>query len=40
MLEGDIGAVIETIRSMEPLKNLRIVIDPMGEQPVEITPDP
>ncbi|WP_234784803.1 SseB family protein [Mycolicibacter heraklionensis] len=39
VIEGDIKAVMDTISSIELMKDVRIVIDPMGEHPVEIMPD-
>jgi SseB protein N-terminal domain len=38
ILEGNIKAVLDTLRSIEPLKNAGIVIEPFSERPVEIMP--
>ncbi|BBZ15097.1 hypothetical protein [Mycobacterium branderi] len=38
ILEGDIESVLETNRSIELMKNVGIVIEPLSEHPVEITP--
>lgn len=40
IIEGDIRAVMDTLRSIEPLKTAGIVIEPLSEQPVEIRPNP
>ncbi|WP_096288106.1 hypothetical protein [Mycobacterium ahvazicum] len=39
ILEGDVKTVLETNRSIELMKNVGIVIEPLSEHPVEITPD-
>lgn len=39
VLEGDIQSVMDTTRSIEFMKNVGIVIEPMSEHPVEIMPD-
>jgi hypothetical protein len=39
IIEGNIQAVKDTMRSIEPLKNAGIVIEPFGEHPVEIMPE-
>ena len=39
IIEGDLKRVIETTRSIELLKNARIVIEPLSEHPVEIAPE-
>lgn len=39
ILEGDIKGVLETNRSIEVMKNVGIVIEPLSEHPVEIAPD-
>lgn len=39
IIEGDIKGVMDTTRSIELMKNVRIVIEPLSETPVEITPD-
>lgn len=38
IIEGNLKAVADTIRSIEPLKNTGIVIEPFSEHPVEIMP--
>lgn len=38
IIEGTIQAVKESMRTIEPLKNAGIVIEPFGERPVEIPP--
>jgi hypothetical protein len=38
IIEGDIKGVMKTTRSIEQLKNLGIVIEPLSENPVEIMP--
>jgi hypothetical protein len=38
IIEGDIKGVMETTRSIELLKNVGIVIEPLSEHPVEIMP--
>ena len=40
IIEGNIQAVKDTMRSIEQLKNAGIVIEPFGEHPVEIRPEP
>lgn len=40
VLEGDLEGVMDTVRSIDLLKNAGIVIEPFGENPVEITPSP
>jgi hypothetical protein len=39
IIEGDIKSVMDTTRSIELMKNVRIVVEPLSETPVEITPD-
>jgi len=39
IVEGDIKDVLETNRSIEVMKNVGIVIEPLSEHPVEIAPD-
>ncbi|MEM6110456.1 hypothetical protein AAHS21_30200 [Mycobacterium sp. 050272] len=39
ILEGDVKAVMETNSSIELMKNVGIVIEPLSEHPVEIMPD-
>jgi hypothetical protein len=39
ILEGNINAVTDTLRSIEPLKSAGIVIEPFSEHPVEIMPN-
>ncbi|MES3635909.1 hypothetical protein Q9Q75_13365 [Mycobacterium intracellulare] len=39
IIEGDIKGVLETNRSIEVMKNVGIVIEPLSEHPVEIAPD-
>jgi len=39
ILEGNIKAVADTLRSIEPLKSAGIVIEPFSEHPVEIMPN-
>jgi len=39
IIEGNIKAVMDTLRSIEPLKNAGIVIEPFSERPVEIMPN-
>lgn len=39
ILEGDIKTVMETNRSIELMKNVGIVIEPLSDHPVEIMPD-
>lgn len=38
ILEGDVRSVIETIRSIELMKDVAIVVEPLSENPVEIMP--
>ncbi|OBH87224.1 hypothetical protein A5681_13770 [Mycobacterium scrofulaceum] len=38
ILEGDIQRVLETNRSIELMKDVAIVIEPLGANPVEIWP--
>jgi hypothetical protein len=38
IIEGNIEAVQHSMRSIEPLKNAGIVIEPFGEHPIEIPP--
>lgn len=40
VIEGTVQAVRDSIRSIEPLKNAGIVIEPFSACPVEIMPDP
>lgn len=40
IIEGNIEGVVDTLRSIEPLKNAGIVIEPLSEHPVEIVPNP
>lgn len=39
ILEGDVKGLMETNRSIEPMKSVGIVIEPLSEHPVEIMPD-
>jgi hypothetical protein len=39
IMEGNIESVMSTMRSIELLKNVGIVIEPFSEHPVEIMPD-
>ena len=39
ILEGDVESVMETNRSIEPMKRVGIVIEPLSEHPVAIMPD-
>jgi hypothetical protein len=39
ILEGNIKAVADTLRSIDPLKSAGIVIEPFSEHPVEIMPN-
>ena len=39
IIEGNISSVMDTMRSIEPMKNAGIVIEPFSEHPVEIMPD-
>jgi hypothetical protein len=39
IIEGNLKAVAESLRSIELLKNTGIVIEPFSEHPVEIMPD-
>jgi hypothetical protein len=39
IIEGNIKSVMDTIRSIELMKNAGIVIEPFSEHPVEIMPD-
>lgn len=38
ILEGDVRSVAETIRSVELMKDVAIVVEPLSENPVEIMP--
>lgn len=38
ILEGDVRSVAETIRSIELMKDVAIVVEPLSENPVEIMP--
>jgi hypothetical protein len=38
IIEGNLKAVADTIRSIDPLKNAGIIIEPFSEHPVEIMP--
>jgi hypothetical protein len=38
IIEGDVKSVMETTRSIELLKNVGIVIEPLSSHPVEIWP--
>ena len=39
VLEGDVKGVMATNRSIDPMKSVGIIIEPLGEHPVEIMPD-
>ncbi|MGE2724404.1 SseB family protein [Mycolicibacterium pulveris] len=39
ILEGDVQSVMDTNRSIEQMKEVGIVIEPLSEHPVEIRPD-
>jgi hypothetical protein len=39
ILEGDVKGLMDTNRSIELMKRVGIVIEPLSEQPVEIMPD-
>ncbi|OBH06988.1 MULTISPECIES: hypothetical protein [unclassified Mycobacterium] len=39
ILEGDVQRVLETTRSIELMKDVGIVIEPFGANPVEIMPN-
>ena len=39
ILEGDVQRVMDTNRSIELMKRVGIVIEPLSEHPVEIMPD-
>jgi hypothetical protein len=39
IIEGNLKAVAESLRSIELMKNTGIVIEPFSEHPVEIMPD-
>jgi hypothetical protein len=39
ILEGDVKGLMETNRSIEQMKRVGIVIEPLGAHPVEIMPD-
>jgi hypothetical protein len=39
ILEGDVEGLMATNRSIEQLKRVGIVIEPLSEHPVEILPD-
>ena len=39
IIEGDIKRVLDTTRSIELMKNVGIVIEPLSDHPVEIMPD-
>lgn len=39
ILEGDVKGVMDTNRSIELMKRVGIVIEPLSEHPVEIMPD-
>ena len=40
ILEGDVQGVMDTNRSIEQMKRVGIVIEPLSENPVLIMPDP
>lgn len=40
ILEGDVKTVLETIRSIELMKDVAVVIEPLSQNPVEIMPPP
>lgn len=40
ILEGDLQRVLETTRSIELMKDVAVVIEPLSENPVEIMPSP
>ncbi|OBF69090.1 hypothetical protein A5753_21945 [Mycobacterium sp. 852002-51971_SCH5477799-a] len=40
ILEGDVQTVLETIRSIELMKDVAVVIEPWSQNPVEIMPPP
>jgi hypothetical protein len=40
ILEGDVQTVLETIRSIELMKDVAVVIEPLSQNPVEIMPPP
>ena len=39
IIEGSISSVMDTMRSIDLMKNAGIVIEPFSEHPVEIMPD-
>lgn len=39
ILQGDVATVMATTQSIELMKGVAIVIDPLSEHPVEILPD-
>jgi hypothetical protein len=39
ILEGDVESVMATTQSIELMKGVAVVIDPLSEHPVEILPD-
>ncbi|ORB67123.1 hypothetical protein BST47_06065 [Mycolicibacterium tusciae] len=39
ILEGDVKRVLDTNRSIEQMKRVGIVIEPLSEDPVAIMPD-
>jgi hypothetical protein len=39
ILEGDVQSLMDTNRSIEQMKRVGIVIEPLSEHPVEIVPD-
>lgn len=38
VLQGSIASVMDTLRSIELMKGVRIVIEPLGAHPVEVMP--
>ncbi|CPR39987.1 hypothetical protein MM1S1540310_2938 [Mycobacteroides abscessus subsp. bolletii 1S-154-0310] len=36
IIEGTLQSVIDTTRSIELMKNMRIVIEPLSEHPIEV----
>ena len=39
ILEGDVKGVMDTNRSIELMKSVGIVVEPLSEHPVEMMPD-
>ncbi|MBE1548092.1 hypothetical protein GGC64_002100 [Mycobacterium sp. OAS707] len=39
ILEGDVAGVMDTNRSIDQMKRVGVVIEPLSEHPVEILPD-